>query len=246
MFCLAVSDVTASIRGRDKTALSWKMISIISQTMPIIFATFKQVRGVINSILLTFLKAAGYYGNDPIGDGYLVLLQDGTRVTLRFDRDGHGVTYNDVYMGKLADVNVVDFSTLHNLVFDRNISPPQNMTGTSGEDDITGSQWGGTIWGLDGNDDITVNSGDTTIIGGAGQDTISLGSDRDTVVFESDLDNIAGNSDYILNFETGIEGDRVDITNLLLAMGYYGDEPIADGYLELRQSGIDLSSFRGC
>ena len=69
--------------------------------------------------------------------------------------------------------------------------PALNITGTSGDDVIVASSFGGTI------------------DGGSGNDTISLGAGKDTVVFESTPS--ANGQDIITGFTAGVGGDVLAI-----------------------------------
>ena len=193
--------------------------------------------------LTTLLAAVGYYGLDPVADGYLQLDQDGNDVRMRFDIDGYAGSEGADYMGKFAFVNLADFSLDHNLIFDRTAQAPQTITGTSGDDDLVGEVGGGILEGQDGDDDLTAQGGQTTMIGGAGQDTLFAGPGEDTILFEDDLNNILANADTIHDFRTGVGGDVLDVSDILDMIGYSGSDPIADGYLEFDQDGADTEIF---
>ena len=73
--------------------------------------------------------------------------------------------------------------------------PALNITGTSGDDVIVASSFGGTI------------------DGGSGNDTISLGAGKDTVVFDSNAST--NGQDIITKFTAGANGDVLAISGLL-------------------------------
>lgn len=187
------------------------------------------------------LQAAGYYGTDPIADGIINIEERTSSLVLRLDltRSGSG----GAYINQIANVTAAEFSSDHNLIFDRNASPPppENVTGTLGDDYLKGSIGGGTINGLAGSDRIETISGSYVITAGEGKDTIVLSSGQESIVFESDLENITNNADYISGFQTGQSGDVIDLTNLLHAADYYGDNPVTDGYLLLAQENLNLA-----
>jgi len=79
------------------------------------------------------------------------------------------------------------------------------------------------VFGGDGNDLILINKGSNDVSGGAGDDTLVVGSSNainrlsggsgeDTFKF---LAGSAGGTDSILDFETGANGDQIDLSALL-------------------------------
>jgi Ca2+-binding RTX toxin-like protein len=57
----------------------------------------------------------------------------------------------------------------------------KTVTGTAGNDNLSGGDGDDSIHGLAGNDELSGGEGEDTIYGGDGRDTISGGSDSDTL-----------------------------------------------------------------
>lgn len=66
------------------------------------------------------------------------------------------------------------------------------ITGTTGNDDLLGTDFADTISGLDENDTVAGNQGEDLIYGGDGQDVLSGGEDTDTVYGGIGNDNVNG------------------------------------------------------
>ncbi len=135
----------------------------------------------------------------------------------------------------------------------------ENIIGSTLNDVIHGhTVLANTLIGLAGNDSLFGEGGYDTLMGGAGQDTLYGGSGLDTIIIgkggdqayggtEADLfkfdgtigTDISGNTADIWDFQTGVGGDKVDVSEVLSAIGYTGNNPIADGYLQIVQSGAD-------
>ena len=101
----------------------------------------------------------------------------------------------------------------------------------------------GTVWdmsafwiGTAGADTLVGDDGDNVFIGsGAGADTWTGGLGRDTFVMQAASE--AG--DTIIDFETGANGDLIDVKRLLSEAGYAGTDPFLDGYLRKTQEADD-------
>ena len=101
----------------------------------------------------------------------------------------------------------------------------------------------GTVWdmsafriGTAGADTLVGDDGDNVFIGsGAGADTWTGGLGRDTFVMQTASE--AG--DTITDFETGANGDLIDVKRLLSEAGYDGTDPFLDGYLRKTQEADD-------
>jgi Ca2+-binding RTX toxin-like protein len=113
-----------------------------------------------------------------------------------------------------------------------------NITGTNGNDTLTGTTADDIIQGLDGNDRIIISTGQDSIDGGAGNDTVDLrsietgvsltlsagggflttgrptGNPNEIVVFSTldHIENIVGNSKYSNSIDPGrFESGQMDI-----------------------------------
>ena len=194
------------------------------------------------------LMAVGYTGSDPILDGYLKLVADGTRTKLLFDADGTGGA-SARYMAMLDGVTTTSFSKTNNLV----IYPEDPNPSISGLD-IDGSANTDLIIGTLGNDLISGLAGNDMIVAGAGADQLYGGSGSDNFIFDSSVwdESILSSSssdtlkyaDIIEDFTTGAGGDQINIDILLEKAGFNGTDPEANGYITVTQQNSDtLISF---
>lgn len=106
------------------------------------------------------------------------------------------------------------------------------LYGEGGNDTLVGGAGRDTIYGGEGNDLIMIGQGGDQVYGGAGSDTFkfdgTIGAD------------ISAQTADIWDFETGASGDKIDIAEVLMDAGYTGTDALADGYVNLVQSGNDL------
>ena len=90
------------------------------------------------------------------------------------------------------------------------------------------------IDGTPGLDNLVGTEGDDLIIGSQGQDTITGGDGNDTFVYT----NVRHRSDIITDFELG--KDKIDLTEVLDAIGFTGDDPIESGHVGLQTNDTDV------
>lgn len=90
------------------------------------------------------------------------------------------------------------------------------------------------LLGTSGRDQLLGREGDDTLIGAGGRDWLAGGDGRDTFVYRSLLDAV----DLITGFQRGL--DRIDITELLVALRYAGNDPVEDGYLSVKPISMPL------
>ncbi len=95
-------------------------------------------------------------------------------------------------------------------------STAQNVTANNLGDTITSNDHGSTIVGGSGNDTITAGHSNDTLIGGGGADTFVY-------------NGVPWNAGKITDFTPGT--DKIDLTGLLIANGYTGTDPVADGWV---------------
>ncbi|GLR69729.1 hypothetical protein GCM10007852_06370 [Agaribacter marinus] len=92
--------------------------------------------------------------------------------------------------------------------------------GTHGDDEMIGTSQEDTLLGGDGNDLIVGGKGDDTLFGDAGDDTILIGPGKDIANGGSGADTFVFSAfdskvDTILEFETGLGGDVLDLSHVL-------------------------------
>lgn len=84
--------------------------------------------------------------------------------------------------------------------FEFGASPPSltcngqavTIMGTTGNDNLVGTNGNDVIAGLGGNDNISAGGGNDTVCGGEGNDNISGGNGNDTLLGEGGRDNLSG------------------------------------------------------
>jgi Ca2+-binding RTX toxin-like protein len=99
-----------------------------------------------------------------------------------------------------------------------------NGLGNDGSNTLIGNSGNNLLQGLAGNDRIMGKGGNDTLIGGTGVDRFIY-------------TNLTDGVDIITDFNT--QQDIIVLTNLLDSLNYTGSTPIADGYINLVQVGVD-------
>ena len=82
---------------------------------------------------------------------------------------------------------------------------------------------------------INGGGGNDLIVGGDGTDTLTGGAGDDFFDFNA-LSEIG---DTITDFETGANGDMLDLIGILAAVGYGGVDALGDSRVRAQQSGSD-------
>lgn len=88
-----------------------------------------------------------------------------------------------------------------------------------------------TIDGDSGKNTLTGTAGKDRITGFSGSDTLTGHGDSDEFVYTSLVDGI----DTIIDFQ--VDSDLIDLSALLSAIGYEGNDPLNDGIIQFAQSG---------
>ena len=109
------------------------------------------------------------------------------------------------------------------------------INGGGGNDWIRGGDDNDTLNGQDDRDRMFGEAGNDRLVGGNGQDTMTGGTGDD--IFEYNALSELG--DTITDFETGANGDDLDLITLLSAVGYGGVDALGDGRVRALQSGAD-------
>ena len=126
-----------------------------------------------------------------------------------------------------------------------------------GRDDAANFLYGGAgndlLYGEAGNDALNGGHGDDTIDGGKGNDFFFMSSGNDQLYGDAGKDTYKFGGDYLANkrlsnavvhdFQAGFDGDKIDVSELLSAAYYRGTDPVADGYIGIRQgaNGVEIS-----
>ena len=107
------------------------------------------------------------------------------------------------------------------------LDPNDVLTGTAGDDMLLGGK---------GADKISAGAGDDYIWGGVGADRLTGGYGSDRFSFLS----LNEASDVITDFCSGKGGDILDLAALAAKYGWYGEHPVANGYVRFVQTGGDV------
>jgi len=124
------------------------------------------------------------------------------------------------------------------------VSEPNAISGTDGDDVLRGSAGPEHIYGRDGDDRIYGNGGNDLLDGGAGADLVVGGSEADVLIGGLGADTLYGRGgndvfryrdladagDEIRDFRIG--EDVLDLSAVLASLGYSGNDPVADGVLQ--------------
>ena len=95
---------------------------------------------------------------------------------------------------------------------------------------ILGSDLPDVVIGTQGADNIVAGDGDDLVMASSGVDNIAGGAGKDVFFFDSAVyPNVTLHYDRILDFE--LNGDRLDISELLKLSGDISSDPISDGYI---------------
>lgn len=129
--------------------------------------------------------------------------------------DLRGETYSDLN-GRVGNFSIAGDTII------------ENATTGSGDDHITGNDAANQLNGGAGDDTLLGGVGDDILTGGSGADTLTGGSGADRFVFTA----LSDAGDTITDLTLG-DGDVIDVSALLAAIGYTGDDPEADGILSL-------------
>jgi Ca2+-binding RTX toxin-like protein len=106
------------------------------------------------------------------------------------------------------------------------------LHGTRNNDTLLSNTSNDYLAGREGNDNLLGREGNDILVGGVGNDTLFGGVGNDTFKFNSLQD--AG--DTIGDFSTS---DRLNLDSLFTSLNYLGSTPVADGYLQFQQVGVD-------
>ena len=162
-------------------------------------------------------------------DGFIRLKQNGDDVDLYLNSKGPYGSVDDVLFLTLQNKSVTSIKS-DNFILEKttsvelNIDPPTDvaiepldLSGTSGDDTLTGSflddklagrKGDDTLIGHQGDDDLWGNDGNDTLYGGAGSDRMKGGDGADTFILDASLPGI----DTIRDFRSA---DTLEIRNIL-------------------------------
>ncbi len=157
----------------------------------------------------------------------------------------HQPTENDDYLVVNGDSPVVDMLGGNDYLFANTAIGNALLMGGAGNDDITDSEFDGTVQGGDGNDTLRGNAGDDLVSGDAGDDYAHGGSGNDSVLGGSGNDEVIGGWGFdVLRGGDGNDYLQGELHNDTL-IGGAGDDtlyggPNDDTYVMTQDGGDDL------
>lgn len=107
----------------------------------------------------------------------------------------------------------------------------ENVTTGDGADEVNGNGADNQLSSGAGDDRLVGQGGNDVLTGGAGADVLTGGSGADTFAYGA----LGDAGDTIMDLSLS-DGDRVDISALLDAIGYGGTDPVADGIVSLESA----------
>ncbi|MFA7276076.1 MAG: type I secretion C-terminal target domain-containing protein [Pseudobdellovibrionaceae bacterium] len=154
----------------------------------------------------------------PDMSDYTVVSQDGFGGTdiLYSVENILGSRFDDVIHGRDDAANFLDGGVGNDSLY-----------GEGGNDTLNGGEGHDLLDGGEGHDLFLMSAGNDTLWGRNGKDTYKFGADY--------LADAAAKTAFIGDFQTGPDGDKINISELLRVVHYTGTDPVADGYISIRQ-----------
>ncbi|WP_265436122.1 type I secretion C-terminal target domain-containing protein, partial [Aeromonas media] len=188
-----------------------------------------------NDILL------GGGGNDGLsgGDGNDILVGGAGNDTLNGGAGNDTASYIDITGGVGVTVAVNGNNQNTGGAGTDNLSNMENLVGSMFGDTLTGDSSANILSGLAGNDTLIGGGGDDLLIGGTGSDTLTGSAGKDTFKWQA---GDAGGTDTIMDFTTGVNGDVLDLSELL--SGEHANAASLDQYLNFASGpGVNKSTL---
>jgi len=207
-------------------------------------------------VLSNLFSLQGDKGIDPIADGYVQFVQDGSSTRVQVDPDGVG----DFPFTTIAILDNVRSQSLTATVINESLDTASSdeVIGTSSSDSesvaerssallqadrLIATEKNDFLVGLEESDTLTGGASDNILVGGLGSDILTggLGSDSealvqaDRLVFPHFNEQTGKISDFSVN------EDQLLLVNLLAQLNYNSVQPITDGYVQFIQQGMDIS-----
>jgi Ca2+-binding RTX toxin-like protein len=168
--------------------------------------------------------------DDDLFNGSIGTNDDGARDTMDGGADNDTVSFQRASLAgdvtsivvDLADNGAKTIVTLNDGVSgDPYIMNIENVTGTNGDDTITGNNLTNILSGLDGDDTLVGEAGDNTLLGGDDDDVLIGGVGNDTLMGGNDFDTV----DYSIITGSGI---IVDLLNQQASTASHGTDRVID------------------
>ncbi|HYJ84008.1 MAG TPA: calcium-binding protein, partial [Allosphingosinicella sp.] len=201
-------------QGADRLVLDGTSAGYLAGIGSIVVSDFSPSAG--DSVDLTGFASgafASWDGSDnPFGAGFMRLVQNGGDTLLQIDVNGTNSSWRTLVTFQNASAGAFTAASFSGFAPDGSPTPGLVLTGTQLNDDLSGSNGGDTIDGLDGHDSIYGRAGADQIDGGLGRDFLYGGTGDDILK--------GGEGDDYL---TGEAGDDLLLTG-------EGDDQVQDDY----------------
>ena len=179
----------------------------------------------VDKLDISALYRGGYAGTDPVADGYVAFVDNGsggTRVMLDVDAGG----WDHPWAYQLVNLDGVSpYSLTAAQVFGAPSAPapwasapPDSSAGA-----VIASRWAGDV--------LVGGSGNDTLLPGRGPDVVTGGGGADVFRFQ----DAPWHAGAITDFTPGV--DLIDVRTLFASANYWGSNPVADGYIQLAPDG---------
>jgi serralysin len=182
----------------------------------------------VDKLDISALYRGGYQGGNPVGDGYLSFVDNGSggaRVMLDVDGRGweHPWAFQLVNLDGVSPYGITAAQVLGGAAPAPAAPPSTQPPPASSAGVVVASRWPGDV--------LVGGSGNDTLLPGRGDDVLTGGGGADTFKFQ-DAPWRAG---VITDFTPGL--DVIDVRSLFATANYWGSNPVADGYIQLVANG---------
>jgi|GEM_PF-1922729 len=165
----------------------------------------------------------GSSGGGYVGDSFLTYVID----------DGHG-SYDVLF-----DVENIVGSDFNDTIYGHTLED-NLLYGMIGEDYLFGEGGNDVLVGGLGLDSVDGGDGDDLILIGKGGDVATGGAGADIFKFDATIGtDFTNNVGYITDFEIGVSGDKLDLSEVLIYGGYTGSDALGDSVVNFIQNGGD-------
>lgn len=189
----------------------------------------------------------GNGGNDTLngGDGNDILVGGTGSDTLNGGDGNDTASYIDATSGvniTLSNFGNANGGSVSGWASGDQLSSIENLIGSNFNDTLVGGNQDNVLGGLLGNDTLYGGGGNDVLIGGRGNDTMSGGSlvnssGQDSFVWLNGDTGIDTVLNFVRNFNAGGDGDRLDLSDLLVGEnGSSGDIGNLLDYLQITSS----------
>lgn len=175
-------------------------------------------------VLSNLFSLQGDKGIDPIAEGYVKFVQDGSSTRVQVDPDGVG----DFPFTTIAILDNVNAQSLRASVLNES-------RGRASSDRLISTNTNDFLVGLEESDTLIGGAADDILVGSLASDILTDGGGNDHFVFNHFKQQTGKISDFSVN------EDQLLVVNLLAQVNYQSVEFITDAYVQFVQQGLDSS-----